>query len=155
MVISSLISGRGISILPGFFTIGFVSSVSFCRGPHSGFISSGSLVVPLALADDGYMGGQCLRGGGHPLFKGFSPAVLRVWLVTPVVVGRSVGKSVAEPVLVATGFSWCATGIACFFQNDVPLLCRFEFIGSLISQKPYLTESDNHLWDCLKFILSG
>ena len=90
MVISSLIPGGGMPILPGFFTIGFVSPASSCRG-SSGSIFSGSLVVPLALADDGYMGGQCLGGGGHPLFNSFSPAVLRVWPVAPVVVGRSFG----------------------------------------------------------------
>ena len=91
MVISSLISIGRVPILLGSFTIGFVSPVSFCRG-SSGPIFPGSLVVPLAFTDDGYMGGQCLGGGGHPLFKGFRPAVLRVWPVTaPVVVGRSVG----------------------------------------------------------------
>ena len=119
-VIFSWIAKRAVFIFPCVFTIRSVSSTAFCRR-LSASAFTGRLVALIALVDDGYVRGECLRGGGHPLLNRFRPTALRIGPVVAPGVGRSFGRFVADPVLVATGISRWATGVTCFFQNDVPL----------------------------------
>ena len=120
-IIFSRIAKRTVLVFSCVFTIRSVASIAFCQRPSTA-VFAGRLVALIALVDDGYVRGECLRRGSHPLLDRFRPTALRIGpVVVAPGVGRSPGRIVADPVLVATGFSGWAAGVTCFFQNDVPL----------------------------------